>query len=257
MANFLPVSPETCANKCWMPNSGYAFTAGIQFASLTGAELTPAMHAMPLVFIRREDSYLLAGLLSLEPGANLYITPQGQWVGSYVPACFRGHPFRLAKSENNAMLLCVDQDSGLIRESGGNPFFDADGKLGTATKQVLQFMQQVWNNTVLTQQAVSGLDQAGLIAPWPLTVKVGQEEKNVAGIFRVDESRLNSLDDQAFLTLRKYLPIAYAQLFSMANVGILVRLAQIRAQAKPAQPENLDLDKLFGKNEELISFGDS
>ncbi len=52
------------------------------------------------------------------------------------------------------------------------------------------------------------------------------------------------------------LPVAYAQLFSMANVQILVRLAQIRAEQKPQAPAEVDLNKLFGQ-EDLISFGDN
>jgi hypothetical protein len=259
MTKIIPVSPETCADKYWQANRGYSFTASIQFAALVGAELAPAVQVMPLAFVRKDNAFMLTGLLSLESGVNLFVAPDGKWLGSYIPACFRGQPFRLAKSENGTLVLCVDEDSGLISESQGIPFFDVEGELSPATRQVLDFMQKVWNNTVATQRAVEALAQAELIVPWPLAVKVGQEEKRVAGIFRIDEARLNSLDDQTFLPLRKYLPIAYAQLFSMVNVNLLARMTQARAQAiattKPSV--DLDLDKLFGKNDDLISFGDS
>lgn len=260
MTKLLPVSPENCANKSWLPLSGYAFAAGTQFASIVAAELVRAVHALPLAFVRQTDSYQLVALLSLAPGKNLFVDSKGLWQGVYTPACFRSHPFRLAKAQDgsNNILLCVDEDSGLVTGGNGTPFFDAEGKLTKPTQQIFEFMQSVWQNMHATQQAVTALANAGLLAPWPLRAKVGQEEIAVRGLYRIDEGKLYNTEEQAFLQLRKTLalPVAYAQLFSMANVQILVRLAQIRAEQKPQAPMEMDLDKLFGQ-EDLISFGDS
>lgn len=260
MTKLLPVSPENCANKSWLPLSGYGFAAGTQFASIVAAELAKAVHALPLVFVQQANSFQLVALLSLGPGENLFVDSKGLWQGAYIPACFRGHPFRLAKAPDgsNNILLCVDEDSGLVTGGNRTPFFDAEGKLTKPTQQIFEFLQSVWQNMHPTQQAVTALANAGLLAPWPLRVKVGQKEIAVQGLLRIDEGKLYSMEEQAFLQLRKTLalPMAYAQLFSMANVQILVRLAQIRAEQKPQAPAEVDLNKLFGQ-EDLISFGDS
>jgi hypothetical protein len=76
---------------------------------------------------------------------------------------------------------------------------------------------------VATRVAVSALAGAGLITEWSLKAKVGGEEKNITGLYRVDEEKLNTIDDETFLDLRKSrsLPIAYAQLLSMGNIAVL------------------------------------
>ncbi len=77
------------------------------------------------------------------------------------------------------------------------------------------------------------LADAGLIEPWPLSVREGEATKQIDGLFRVAESRLNELTDDAFSALRRTgaLPVAYAQLFSMGHFEKLGELTEAHAQA--------------------------
>jgi hypothetical protein len=70
-----------------------------------------------------------------------------------------------------------------------------------------------------------------------LIIKDEAQEKPVTGLYRVDETRLNALDDQTFLKIRKAetLPIKYAQLMSMANIQMLVQLAKAHEKMNHAQ----------------------
>ncbi|MCA1793822.1 MAG: SapC family protein [Desulfobacteraceae bacterium] len=93
---------------------------------------------------------------------------------------------------------------------------------------MLNFLSQVEQNKRKTIQAVAALAEAGVITQWPLKMKYEDQEKPVAGLHRIDEAKLNSLEDEQFLKIRKAgaLPIAYAQLLSMENIRMFEKLAK-------------------------------
>lgn len=247
----VPVTPERHAGKFWQRFKSYGFAAFTSFAPLTMAEIPKAVHCLPMCFIQANDRFQLAALLSPALGDNYYAAPDGTWLGTYVPACFRGHPFLLAPHKDRSkLILCVDESCELISDEAGEPFVDSERQPSPAVARVMEFLQKVEQNRVLTQQAVDALARAGLIVPWPLKVKIGADEMEVAGVHRVDEARLNSLDDASFLRIREVggMSIVYGQLFSMGNVGMFERLAQIRAQRKASAPAEADLGKLFDEN---------
>jgi|GEM_PF-6989338 hypothetical protein len=66
------------------------------------------------------------------------------------------------------------------------------------------------------EASVAALTEAGIIQPWPITIKTEQGEQPFGGLHRIDEAALNALPDEAFAKLRKgsSLPIADAQLLT-------------------------------------------
>ncbi len=235
MPKLSAITKDTHANKSWTRFQSYQFAAQDNLAPLVSAELAKSIQNFPIAFIKQQDSFTLVAVLSLTPGQNMFVAPNGQWLGGYVPSVFRGYPFRLAKAEGrDDLILCVDEDSGLIHDDPnmGEPFFDENGEISKPVKDVLNFLQQIEKNRAVTHVAVSSLANAGLITEWNLKVKDGDQEKPVTGLYMIDEAKLNSLDDAEFLKLRKSgsLPIAYGQLFSMGNIQIFERLAKLQGQ---------------------------
>lgn len=255
---FTPVGRERHAGKRWRGMTNLAFTAASAVVPLVGAEFAQAAVSMPIGFTQQSDKHFLAGaILSLTPGRNLFVAPDGRWLGSYIPAMFRSYPFRLLRKENTSdWLLCIDEQSDLIVEgaSDGQPFFDAEGNLAPATKGVFEFLGQVERNRFATNAAVSALAEAGVIRPWEIKLKAGDKEQTITGLYCVDEAAMNALSDEAFLRLRKAsaLPIAYAQLLSMGQLKVFEQLAKLQSQlaqaqvAKPATTLPDSLDKIFG-----------
>ena len=86
----------------------------------------------------------------------------------------------------------------------------------------------------MTQRLVDALQAAGLIQPWALNIKQGEQTMPVEGLYRIDAAALNALPEDAYLTLRKTsaLPLAYAQLFSMNQLATLPKAARMQAQIK-------------------------
>jgi hypothetical protein len=247
-AQFTPISHEQHSSKAWRRPTGYSFAEAEASVPIVGSELANAAPAMPLAFMEQEGRFLLVAVLSLMPGRNLFVAPDGRWLGAYVPAMFRTYPFRLLRKQNSEeWVFCILDDAKALVDAGekGEPFFDSEGNLTPITKSGFEVLADCERSRGRTDAAVSALAEAGVIHPWGIRVKDGDKEQNVSGLFCVDEAAMNALSDDAFLRLRKAsaLPIAYAQLMSMGQLSMLERLAKLERRTTrpvPALPESLD-----------------
>ena len=254
MSSYIPVTPETHSDKSWTGFERYHFAVNDQFVPIISAELNKAVQHFPLAFCKHNAQYVLVSVQSLFPGQNMMIATDGRWFGEYVPAFYRSYPFRLARSEGHEnLILCVDEESGLVHEdvSFGKRFFNEHNEITESVKNVLNFLTQIEQSKSATDLAVSALADAGLITEWNLKVRMGEEEKPVIGLYMVDEPKLNSIDDQTFLHLRKTgaLPIAYAQLFSMNNIQMFDKLIKLKEQMDKQQEEVPDAGLYFSDDD--------
>jgi hypothetical protein len=262
MVQFVAVSQERHASKKWQRHVNYRFAAAEALAPIIGAELARAALCMPLAFVEEAGRYHLVAILSLAPGRNMFVGPDGRWLGAYVPAWFRAYPFRLlAQQGTDQSVLCVDEASGLVTDAShsAEKFFDEAGAISPSLKPVVELLTQVERSRKATDLAVSALAQAGVIRPWPIKFKSEQGEQAINGLHHVDEAALAALPDEVFLKLRtaSALPIAYAQMLSAGQLGIFEHLARVPAQRTPppaaALPETID--SLFElPNDETIRF---
>jgi hypothetical protein len=248
MAKLTAVTPERHAKKQWKHSNSCAFVAEDTVIPLVGVELEKAIFSMLIGFVEQEAGYQLVGITSLRPGTNMYVAPNGKWLGTYIPAALRGHPFKLVRQESSdELILSINEASGLVAEGeeDGMAFFDDQDKPSQVIKDILNFLNSVEASRTLTQVAVDALADAGLIIPWEINLKQDEEVVPVKGLFQVDKEALNKMDDEDFLTVRKAggLPVAYAQLFSKNQTGVLERLGQLRGQilSQAAEPEAANL----------------
>jgi hypothetical protein len=172
-------------------------------------------------------------LTSPFPGRNVVVGPKGEWFVGYVPAVLRSYPFSLRASAGGERTLCVDDDSGLVvpADDQTEKFFEADGSLAAPVNEVLKLLRVIDENRTFTKQAVVALSDAGVIKRWNLIVPVGDRQVPVGGLYSVDEAALNELDDAALIGVRRALGVAYIQLVSAAQVGVLSRLASLQDKA--------------------------
>ncbi len=252
MPNYHAVTFERHASRRWLRKPGYAFAAQEAVVSLVALELPRAMISLPIALTREGGGYVPAAILSLQPGKGLFVAQSGSWAGDYIPSAFRAYPFRLAKTESGQIVLCIDEDSGALREgSQGNRFFEDDGQPAKATLDILNFLKSIEQNRQTTAVACAALQKHQLIQPWPVTTKTGTGEKQVAGLFKIDEPALNKLSGEALQELAQTgaLMIAYCQLLSMQHLPMLGQMAEAHAKAEQNLAANgaPDLD-FFSKN---------
>lgn len=254
LKNPQPVSKATHLYKRLLPVPSYAYAEKMAIVPLLGVECAQAIHNFPIVFAPYGESYVLMGLLSLQPDRNMFVSAEGQWLGSYVPAILRQYPFAVGlPAEGGEPLLCVDNDSGLISDTDGQPLFEVDGNPSEMMRKVMEFVGELERNRAGTIRAVNVLVKHNLIIPWDITLQQPQGPHKVNGIFRIDEVAMNALPDEDFLELRQagVLPIAYAHLLSLNCIDVLVRLSSAGA-ASPAAGKATPLRSALDSNGDLV-----
>jgi hypothetical protein len=247
MARFVAVSREAHAEKVWRRFANTQFAARDALAPIVLAEVVHVGSWMPIVFIEEAGRYGLTAMMSPMPGHNLFVGPDGEWLGGYKPSSLRSHPFRLVRREEQ-MTLCIDEDSGVIggADEAGEPFFAADGKPSQSISTIMEFLGQMEASRVATDLATASLAAAGVIEPWPLEVQVNGKKAPTKGLHRINESALNQLDDEAFLKLRRTsaLRLAYAQIMSVGQIARFAQLMRLRQQL--AQTPKITPEGIFG-----------
>lgn len=240
----VPIRQSSHASKAWRPNQDFGFAASSAVVPIAGDEVARVATEYALAFLDGEVPQLVA-LLGLRPDQSLYVGPAGRWLGDYVPAIFRGFPFKLMATDGDQFALGYDEASGLLVTPGeGEPFFTSDGEPAERIQQILRFLVALNRGIEGTKAAAQSLKQAGLLETWPLKLQGDGTDQNINGLLRVNEAALADLDAQAFANLRGggALALAYAQLISMVNISKLGRLAQAHVQhalATEKQRENV------------------
>src|SRR5690606_17260428 len=143
MAQLTVISREQHAGKRWKRYNSYSFAASDTVAPLVMQELPRACLTLPIGFVKTPNGCQVVAVQGLQPGRSLCIGADGRWLASYVPAAYRGYPFALANTEDGRRVLCIREDSGLVSETEGEPFFDDEGQPAKPVQEVLGFLEQV------------------------------------------------------------------------------------------------------------------
>jgi SapC len=258
MARFVAVSREAHGQKVWRRFTNTQFAAREALTPIVLAEVVHVGSWMPIVFIEQAGRYMPMAMMSPMPGHNMFVGPDGEWLGGYTPSSLRSHPFRLVRREGSEqMTLYIDEDSGLIRDAdeAGEPFFAADGQPSPSISTTMDFLGQIEASRVATDLATASLAAAGVMEPWPLEVEVNGKKAVSKGLHRINESALNGLDDEAFLKLRRTsaLRLADAQFMSMGQIARFAQLMRLRQQL--AQTPKITPEGVFGMGDSgLIRF---
>ena len=163
MPQFTAISRDSHAGKKWQRFKSYGFASKVVLAPVVGVEVARAALALPLAFLQEAERFVLVAVLSLKPGRNMLVAPDGRWLGGYVPAYLRAYPFRLLPQQGtDQIVLCIDTDSGLVVEgdAAGEDFVGPDGNISPALKKVLDFLNELERSRRATDVAVAALAES-------------------------------------------------------------------------------------------------
>ena len=263
--NYQPISPITHRDAGWKRPSRYFYAAHDVVVPVVMAEISHLLTSMPLAFVHQtEDApFQLVAVQSLQPGLNVYVSPDGRWLGQYVPAFYRSYPFRMMPVEGtDRTALCADQESDCFAQEAGEDdqrLFTGSGELSAELTHQRTFMEAWGKNHITTHARVAELHAHGLIEPWALHLSQGQkasleesEAQPVRGLHRIDETKLKALPGDALASLAQTgaLSLAYAQLFSEQRMAHLSRRYQLHSEWHRHLANNDSLDVLFAEDDD-------
>ena len=222
-----PVPLQISRHQGWSLKSdgGFLFASGANSVPLTGNEFALAGRHYPILFAPGDKPFPIA-LLGLRQDQNLFVDKQGLWQGNtYVPEYVRRYPFIFfAQPDSDKLILCVDEESDLLEDGSGNPFFTA-GQQSEMTKTALEFcagFQQRHEATLAFCKAATDLDLM-MERVANVTLRTG-ETLNVRGFNVIDAQKFDALEDSVILDWRRrgWLPLVYLHLASLNAWGDLV-----------------------------------
>ncbi len=230
------VQPDKHGKKGLAVSSDFSFAAKTVVIPLMASEMPAAMRSYPIVFSGPDFMPMI--VTGIKEGENLFVDPQGVWAEPhYVPAYVRRYPFILAGNESDERLtLCIENDPARLVDINSKtkettkPLFE-DGEQGEAIKSALAFCEQYQGMFVKTRQIMKSIADSGLLVERTSNITLSDDEKfNITGFHLVDEAKLNAMNDEDYIKLRKADALAtiYCHLASMNSWNSLLHQAKQR-----------------------------
>jgi hypothetical protein len=226
----VPITKEAHGNKKIKKIDTMKFTENIHISSIMMHEFARASAIYPIVFLEDNNiqEFKPVVLLGLEANENLFITEEGKWDASYLPAIIRRYPFALARTdEDNRFTVCIDEESEAVNEEEGNALFNDEGEPTEFMEQVKQFLGELHTMEQITKNLCDFLKEKYMLTPLSMNVREENTVKRVAGAYVVNAERLNNFSDEDFLSLRhqNFLTPIY---YHLASLGQIERLGQFK-----------------------------
>jgi hypothetical protein len=210
------------------PVTDLTFAAGTNSVILLAAEFLKACREYPIVFIADQDTYFPAALLGLREGQNSFITKDGVWEASYLPAYIRRYPFIPAmQTGGKEYLVCIDElFDGVNREGRGDRLFLDDGNVTKTFEQKVSFLKEFHIQHKLTIDFCAEMLALKLMEPMQADVAMTTGEKlKLDGFYVLNRKKMAELPDETIGQLHRqgYLELIYTHLVSLENFDRLVK----------------------------------
>ena len=220
----------------------------VQFADLGFSEVFKGCLDLPFAIRNIENNLSLVAILSLHEHLNVFSTKDGAWIGGYIPIVFQEYPLFIARNEKDPQnsLLCIDETSDrFVSADEGTAFFDSEGKPSEDMLRIMDWVKSNHQDRQKLNQACQQFKDFDMLRTWELSVQIGSSRHDIEGLLRIDEDKLNTLEDKQFIELRRSgaLTVAYCQLLSMSHIRLFDRLYRKHEAYQNKNKQDINLGK--------------
>ncbi|MPY21001.1 SapC family protein [Shewanella psychropiezotolerans] len=205
----------------------YSQVANQHILPITLHEFSRAATEYPIVFVKNSETgqFQPVVMLGLQPEQNLSVV-NGEWIGSYIPNIVKDYPFAvvLNAEQPEKIWIGIKEQSAQVGTEVGEPLFNAGEETPFFTKRREEIVQH-FEQEQATQAILQLIAEKGLFRQQSLTVNIKGDQRNINGLYMIDEAKLNDLNDDDFLDLKKrgLLGPIYGHLTSLHQVNRLAR----------------------------------
>ncbi|MCG5498996.1 SapC family protein [Ectothiorhodospira variabilis] len=242
------------------PEGGYAYAGQENFAPVFLQELPNLVREYFICFPNNQTD-LPHVLLGFVKDKNAYVSPHGQWLGSYVPAYLRRYPFSLARGDDQAsdtFTVALDEQADCLGGDLGEPLFTEQGAPSEALEARIQLLKGIEAQRQRTQEAVREIERQGLFKMEQLSIqRRDQPVANIGGLRMVDSDALEALDGEALKRLQSLgaLELIHAHRLSLSNLRVgLLAGGGSHTQKQKDPLAGLSANQLFGDDDLQFRF---
>jgi hypothetical protein len=225
--SIVALDSEVHKNMTVSPTPSLSIAKDKQFLPITVSEILSQGADFPVVWVKNHSTgaFELGILTSVKQGQNCALI-DGDWLGNHVPGLLKNAPFKLIQVAEDQVQIGLDENSPLLND-GGERLFDDNGDVSSYMVERKQQLLEYYDSQRLTQAFTGFLEANNLLQKRSLHLKVGGDSDKIDGLYVVDETRLNQLDDTVFLDMRKrgLLPLIYAHFASLQQIARLSKRA--------------------------------
>jgi len=215
------------------PPADMAFAARAQSIPIAAAEFVAVAKEYPIIFARENQRLIPLALTGVEAGENLFVAPDGRWLGRYVPAFIRQYPFILAQVSDQEMAVCVDEASAALGTKEGDALFDEAGDTTPFLGNAIAFLEEFQRALAATTRILAEIEAAGLVHAVDVRFDLPDGQVfTVAGGVVVDEQAVGRLgpDQASALLTCGALNLIHLHWASLSNVTTLLDLKKSRVE---------------------------
>jgi len=219
--------------KLKLPEKPLSFASEANLIPALIDEFELAIREMPIAFLAGKDNPTVVFVTGLKPGSNAFLSDEGLWDASYIPAYIRRYPFIVGNVEDGEPVLCIDESFEGLQTKEGTSFFDKDGNPEEAVTRAVTLAESYRLSSIKTDEFAKKLNELGLLEAVSLDATTGNSETiSLHGLLVVSQEALSNLDDSKIAELHKsgYLKAIYAHLFSLQSVSKLNSLTEISGE---------------------------
>lgn len=244
---FQALSHTRHADQAWTRATSWHFARFFGLVPVAAMELPQALPHLPLAFIENaQKGFSLIALLGVKSDQSLAVDTQGNFLPGYVPGLLRTQPFRLMHNPSTQDRVVTIDSQHLVPKGRPDslPLFEDDGEPSEDVTKAVAFLKRLAVSLSLTDKAATALAKHGVLEPWNPIIQLPDNACKLQGLYRVNTSALQALEPEQLKAVQQAagLDIAYAQLYSMAQIQQLQAWANIQG----TQSSTVDLDNVFG-----------
>ena len=235
--------PETHAHVGWRPASGFGFARQVTLVPLATAEIARVAQVLPVVFREAENRWEAVAVMGPIEGANVFVSREGKWRTSFVPALLRVYPFKLTGAGELALWEGYEPEP--LAAEGAQPFYKEDA-LAPRLQQTQKFLKTVHTGIGAAHRSLERLETAEVLTPWEVPgIETPQPERALTGLYAIDAKRFEALEDAVVMDLFRSgaLRWLHAHLDSLHHAERFKALAKAIVApeiAAPRQPDKIE-----------------
>jgi len=194
----------------------YTYAKDLTSSIITIDEVYEACKSLSIFFQINEKNKNLVAILGAK--YNNFVNKEGKWEKNiYIPAYIRRYPFIFIEKDNN-LILAYDEESKAVNTKEGKTLFN-DNEPTQFTQKILDFMKEYQISYTKTQKLIEEIEKLDILEDVVLTIN----NNKLTGIKKVNEDKLNNLEDNKLLEITKngIYKFIIAHLISLSNINKL------------------------------------
>ena len=198
-------------------------------------EFADVQKEYPIFFQINPDTgkYQSVALFGISQNENLFLTADGTWDATYIPALIARGPFLIGfqqdpnTPDSKAPVIHVDMDSPKVSLTEGTPVFLEFGGNTPYLENITRSLKDIYDGMAISEFMFQAFTELDLIEPVNIEIEFDNgEQHRLNGNYTINRDKLANLTGDELLRLNQsgFLAAAFLVIASLGNMQKLINI---------------------------------